>query len=217
MAIIRYASLAIASLAHAVSSASPGLPDCGSRNRAIGDGFYLTQYMHQGSSEFRLEFEVPEKRVWSRGGKLTTPIRIMFSNMDVSGASPSQIGFSNYEFRTSNGTELGMGTVRFECGGITVLQFSSRSHTLPASAHGPTTIYEPFRGQPISSCLVQLQETGRVKFSFSPAPNEPPFLLASARLPLRKALRKVRQSWQSELQKASRGLCRFAPPPPLPF
>lgn len=206
----------------APASQPPRVPWCGSPpDRDIGRGFRFTQYMFDGSDEFRMTFEPSAKSVSTNGVEMTAPFKLQFIQMDLKERTPAMaglagphIGFTSYEFRKPDGSRLGIGALKLECGGGTIL---SERYLDPVPHNGPVSMDIAFFNQPEQQCLAELTQNGRFRFTIGGRDFTNPYVVIDDLIPLRWAMDEVRRIWTAELAKAKQGQCRLMPPPPPPF
>mgnify|MGYP004497774587 CR=1 FL=1 len=216
---------AIAALLVQIAAASPvDLPLCGSKDRDIGRGFLLTQYMFNGHPEFSLVYQPPAASVRTHGVSMTASFQLRFGQLDLRpfrtrppDLSGPLLGYANYEFRKPDGTRLGLGAIRFDCGGGTILNARYSSEPPRGDLKVPISFPQPFHNQPVAACLSELQAHGRFGFRVGEHSADDPFVTIGGEIPFARALSEAERIWRNELARAERGECRIAPPPPPPF
>lgn len=204
----------------AQASAPAELRFCGSRDRDIGRGFTLTQYMFDGASDFSLTYRPPAQRVRTAGVTQTGSFHFIFSQMAFEpeavarkGFVGPQVGFGQYRFIKPDGLHLGVGVPRLACGGGIVMT-NDFSKSGPPPSDVPVTFFSPFFAQDQKGCIAQLSRDGRYRFTVTEQAGAPPAVVIEDRIDLKWALAKAERFWRSDLQAARKGACRLAAPPP---
>lgn len=205
-----------------VLQAADALPVCGSRDRDIGRGFELTQYMFNGASEFQLKYRPQSVR--THGVTETAPFQLMFSQVRLepplrtpdSGTGPN-VGFANYQFTRPDGVRTGLGRLILRCGDGATLSMRYSSAPPDPSLRVPVSFHAPFYNQAEYQCLMDIRRDGRFAFSVAESDEAEPFVTIDSPIELDWAMREVERRWRADLARAERGECRIVPSPPPPF
>lgn len=194
---------------------------CGSVDREIGRGFYLTQRMFGGSQEFTLAYRPAAGQIRMEGVEDATPFRFIFNQLDLTPSAPLRtgtvgpnIGLANYRFIRADGSRLGPGVMRMECGKGIVLR---ASFSTGGAIDVPLTAFTPFLNQREHECVRQLMSDGSFRFSIAANETAEPSVLVDDRMDLAWALKETEGMWRAELRSAERGVCRLLPPLVPPF
>ena len=205
--------------------AQPMVPFCGSRDKDIGKGFSLTQYMFDGAPNFSLAYQPEADSVKTVGLQATSEFRLLFSDIhlaDQTGAlgprSGAHVGFDGYRFVRPDGFAMGVDNLKLECGGDTVLA-RAYPHADPSRAGDavPINFALPFFNQPEQRCIRELREDGSFRFTAADDPEATLSVIIEDRLDLDWAVAEAERIWRAEIDRSRDGLCSLMPSPPPPF
>src|ERR1700759_4545852 len=154
-------------------------PWCGTKDRDIGRGFTLTQYMFNGSPEFTLHYRPPVSATRTKGVTLTGPLGSSFIQMgfDIGDSESSSligphVGFYYYPFTKVGGAPF-TGTVKLDCGSRTILRERYILDT-PVKFKGQIEFSVPWLSQPEQRCLRELQQSSRFALTMTESEGAPP-------------------------------------------